>query len=174
MVRRCSASRISISRNLRQCTPCREGTDGCTAWCTDRARQGKERGLDLLTNVADNIAGRTSARATRRRCGEELHPALPRRVQYHIDHKRCLVTAPVSTAPSVRSGGRLINAKLTSTAGKPRSERRDRDDAATASASTSRTSATTRALDRRQLRMCLCRSRSAQAPARLRHAVAKA
>jgi len=38
---------------------CREGTDGCTDVNRIEHGKGKNEDLDLLTNVADNIAGRT-------------------------------------------------------------------------------------------------------------------
>jgi NADH-quinone oxidoreductase subunit F len=88
-----------------QCTPCREGT-GWLYRMVHRIEHGKGKNedLDLLTNVADNIAGRTI-------CALGDAAALPVKsfiqhfrgeFQYHIDHKRCLVTAPgYSTAPSV-------------------------------------------------------------------------
>jgi NADH-quinone oxidoreductase subunit F len=55
--------------------------------------QGRNEDLDLLTNVADNIAGRTI-------CALGDAAALPVKsfikhfrdeFQYHIDHKKCLV-----------------------------------------------------------------------------------
>ncbi len=88
-----------------QCTPCREGT-GWLYRMVHRIEHGKGKNedLDLLTNVADNIAGRTI-------CALGDAAALPVKsfiqhfrdeFQYHIDHKRCLVTAPgYSTAPGV-------------------------------------------------------------------------
>src|SRR6266581_72954 len=66
--------------------------------------QGRNEDLDLLLNVSDNIAGRTI-------CALGDAAALPVKsfikhfrgeFQYHIDHKRCMVTVPgYSTAPSV-------------------------------------------------------------------------
>jgi NADH-quinone oxidoreductase subunit F len=88
-----------------QCTPCREGT-GWLYRMVNRIEHGKGRNedLDLLTNVADNIAGRTI-------CALGDAAALPVKsfiqhfrgeFQYHIDNKRCMVTVPgYSTAPSV-------------------------------------------------------------------------
>src|SRR5437667_7093968 len=88
-----------------QCTPCREGT-GWLYRMVNRIEHGKGKNedLDLLTNVADNIAGRTI-------CALGDAAALPVKsfiehfrseFQYHIDHKRCMVTVPgYSTAPSV-------------------------------------------------------------------------
>jgi len=80
-----------------QCTPCREGT-GWMYRVVHRIEHGKGRqeDLDLLTNVADNIAGRTI-------CALGDAAALPVKsfvnhfrdeFQYHIDHKRCMVSAP--------------------------------------------------------------------------------
>jgi NADH-quinone oxidoreductase subunit F len=80
-----------------QCTPCREGT-GWMYRVVHRIEHGKGRqeDLDLLTNVADNIAGRTI-------CALGDAAALPVKsfvthfrdeFQYHIDHKRCLVSVP--------------------------------------------------------------------------------
>src|SRR5512144_570389 len=77
-----------------QCTPCREGT-GWLWRVVHRIEHGKGRNedLDLLTSVADNIAGRTI-------CALGDAAALPVKsfvkhfrdeFQYHIDHKRCLV-----------------------------------------------------------------------------------
>src|SRR5882762_1394039 len=89
-----------------QCTPCREGT-GWLYRMVNRIEHGKGRNedLDLLTNVADNIAGRTI-------CALGDAAALPVKsfiqhfrdeFRHHIEHKRCMVTAPggYSTAPSV-------------------------------------------------------------------------
>ena len=78
-----------------QCTPCREGT-GWMYRMVHRIEHGKGRqeDLDLLTNVADNIAGRTI-------CALGDAAALPVKsflnhfrdeFQYHVDHKRCLVS----------------------------------------------------------------------------------
>jgi len=87
-----------------QCTPCREGT-GWLYRVVNRIEHGKGKNedLDLLTSVADNIAGRTI-------CALGDAAALPVKsfiehfrgeFQYHIDHKRCMVTVPgYSTAPS--------------------------------------------------------------------------
>ncbi len=80
-----------------QCTPCREGT-GWMYRMVHRIEHGKGRqeDLDVLTNVADNIAGRTI-------CALGDAAALPVKsfvkhfrdeFQYHIDHKRCLVSVP--------------------------------------------------------------------------------
>jgi NADH-quinone oxidoreductase subunit F len=80
-----------------QCTPCREGT-GWLYRIVHRIEAGKGRNedLDLLTNVADNIAGRTI-------CALGDAAALPvksfiqhfrEEFQYHIDHKHCMVTVP--------------------------------------------------------------------------------
>ena len=80
-----------------QCTPCREGT-GWMYRMVHRIEHGKGRqeDLDVLTNVADNIAGRTI-------CALGDAAALPVKsfvkhfrdeFQYHIDHKRCMVSVP--------------------------------------------------------------------------------
>jgi NADH-quinone oxidoreductase subunit F len=89
-----------------QCTPCREGT-GWLYRMVNRIEHGKGRNedLDLLTNVADNIAGRTI-------CALGDAAALPVKsfilhfrdeFQHHIDHKRCLVSVPggYATPPAV-------------------------------------------------------------------------
>jgi NADH-quinone oxidoreductase subunit F len=89
-----------------QCTPCREGT-GWLYRMVNRIEHGKGRNedLDLLVNVADNIAGRTI-------CALGDAAALPVKsfiahfrdeFQHHIDHKRCIVTDPggYATAPDV-------------------------------------------------------------------------
>jgi NADH-quinone oxidoreductase subunit F len=88
-----------------QCTPCREGT-GWLYRMVNRIEHGKGRSedLELLVNVADNIAGRTI-------CALGDAAALPVKsfiqhfrseFQYHIDHKRCRVTEPgYSTSPSI-------------------------------------------------------------------------
>ena len=79
-----------------QCTPCREGT-GWLWRVVNRIEhgQGRDEDLDLLTSVADNIAGRTI-------CALGDAAALPVKsfvkhfrdeFQHHIDHKRCLVPA---------------------------------------------------------------------------------
>ena len=64
-----------------QCTPCREGT-GWLWRMVDRIEHGAGRpeDLDVLTSVADNIAGPHDLRAGRRRgvAGQELHQAFPR------------------------------------------------------------------------------------------------
>src|SRR4051812_25658674 len=87
-----------------QCTPCREGT-GWLYRMVNRIEHGKGRNedLDLLVNVADNIAGRTI-------CALGDAAALPVKsfiahfrdeFQYHIDHQRCQVSEPggYATAP---------------------------------------------------------------------------
>ena len=77
-----------------QCTPCREGT-GWLWRMVDRIERGEGRmeDLDVLDNVADNIAGRTI-------CALGDAAALPVKsflrhfrdeFQHHIDHKQCLV-----------------------------------------------------------------------------------
>jgi len=79
-----------------QCTPCREGT-GWLYRVVHRIEhgQGKQEDLDLLLNVADNIAGRTI-------CALGDAAALPVKsfithfrdeFQHHIEHKQCLVPA---------------------------------------------------------------------------------
>ena len=88
-----------------QCTPCREGT-GWLYRMVNRIEHGKGKSedLDLLVGVADNIAGRTI-------CALGDAAALPVKsfiqhfrseFQYHIDHKRCMVTVPgYSTSPGL-------------------------------------------------------------------------
>jgi NADH-quinone oxidoreductase subunit F len=77
-----------------QCTPCREGT-GWLYRMVHRIehREGRNEDLDLLTEVSDNIQGRTI-------CALGDAAALPVKsfiqhfrdeFQYHIDHKKCLV-----------------------------------------------------------------------------------
>ena len=77
-----------------QCTPCREGT-GWLYRMVDRIEHGKGKleDLDLLNNISDNIAGRTS-------CALGDAAALPvksflkhfrNEFVHHIEHKRCLV-----------------------------------------------------------------------------------
>jgi len=77
-----------------QCTPCREGT-GWLYRMVNRIERGEGRNedLDVLNNVADNIAGRTI-------CALGDAAALPVKsfikhfrdeFQHHIDHKKCLV-----------------------------------------------------------------------------------
>jgi NADH-quinone oxidoreductase subunit F len=78
-----------------QCTPCREGT-GWLYRVVNRIEHGEGRpeDLDLLTSVADNIAGRTI-------CALGDAAALPVKsfikhfrseFEHHIEHKKCLVT----------------------------------------------------------------------------------
>jgi len=80
-----------------QCTPCREGT-GWMYRMVHRIEHGKGRqeDLDVLSNVADNISGRTI-------CALGDAAAFPVKgflkhyrdeFQYHIDHKRCMVDIP--------------------------------------------------------------------------------
>ena len=80
-----------------QCTPCREGT-GWMYRVVHRIEHGKGRqeDLDLLSNVADNIAGRTI-------CALGDAAAMPVKsfvkhfrdeFQYHIEHQRCMVSEP--------------------------------------------------------------------------------
>lgn len=78
-----------------QCTPCREGT----AWLAQIVHriehgQGKPQDLDLLTDICSQIRGRTI-------CALGDAAAMPvegflkhyrDEFQYHIDHKRCMVT----------------------------------------------------------------------------------
>jgi NADH-quinone oxidoreductase subunit F len=77
-----------------QCTPCREGT-GWLYRMVHRIehREGRNEDLDLLTEVSDNIQGRTI-------CALGDAAALPVKsfiqhfrdeFQYHIDNKKCLV-----------------------------------------------------------------------------------
>jgi NADH-quinone oxidoreductase subunit F len=86
-----------------QCTPCREGT-GWLYRMVHRIEHGRGRpdDLDVLVNVADNIAGRTI-------CALGDAAALPVKsfiqhfrdeFQYHIDHKRCLVGPGAMPAPA--------------------------------------------------------------------------
>lgn len=78
-----------------QCTPCREGT-GWLSRVINRIEKGKGRqeDLDLLVDVANKIGGRTI-------CGLGDAAAMPvtsflnhfrDEFQYHIDHKRCMVS----------------------------------------------------------------------------------
>jgi len=78
-----------------QCTPCREGT-GWLSRVISRIENGKGRqeDLDLLVDVANKIGGRTI-------CGLGDAAAMPvtsflhhfrDEFQYHIDHKRCMVS----------------------------------------------------------------------------------
>jgi NADH-quinone oxidoreductase subunit F len=80
-----------------QCTPCREGT-GWLYRMVHRIETGRGRmeDLDVLTQVADNIAGRTI-------CALGDAAALPVKsfiqhfrgeFEHHIRHKRCLVDEP--------------------------------------------------------------------------------
>ena len=90
-----------------QCTPCREGT-GWLYRMVDRIERGKGRmeDLDLLTNVSDNIAGRTI-------CALGDAAALPVKsfikhfrpeFDYHVAHKRCMVSGPGSEPRYGRAG----------------------------------------------------------------------
>jgi NADH-quinone oxidoreductase subunit F len=78
-----------------QCTPCREGT-GWLYRVVHRIEtgQGRQEDLELLLNVSDNIAGRTI-------CALGDAAALPVKsfinhfrpeFEYHIAHKRCMVS----------------------------------------------------------------------------------
>lgn len=88
-----------------QCTPCREGT-GWLYRVVHRIEhgQGRQSDLDLLTSVADNIAGRTI-------CALGDAAALPVKsfiqhfrdeFAYHIDNRRCLVPVEMQ-----REGSRI-------------------------------------------------------------------
>jgi NADH-quinone oxidoreductase subunit F len=90
-----------------QCTPCREGT-GWLYRMVNRIENGAGRpeDLDLLNNVSDNIAGRTI-------CALGDAAALPVKsfikhfraeFEYHIEHKRCLVSGAQSEPKWGRSG----------------------------------------------------------------------
>ncbi len=89
-----------------QCTPCREGT-GWLYRMVHRIEHGRGRpeDLDVLLNVADNIAGRTI-------CALGDAAALPVKsfiqhfrdeFQHHIDHKRCLVGPGAVSAPALQA-----------------------------------------------------------------------
>ncbi|GMV68132.1 MAG: NADH-quinone oxidoreductase, F subunit NuoF [Pseudomonadota bacterium] len=94
-------SRFYFSESCGQCTPCREGT----GWLHRVVRRiehglGRPEDLDLLDRVAARIEGRTI-------CALGDAAAMPVRsfikqfrdeFQYHVDHKRCLVGAPLTTA----------------------------------------------------------------------------
>ena len=94
-------SRFYFSESCGQCTPCREGT----GWLHRVVRRiehglGRSEDLDLLDRVAARMEGRTI-------CALGDAAAMPVRsfikqfrdeFQYHVDHKRCLVGAPVTTA----------------------------------------------------------------------------
>ena len=88
-----------------QCTPCREGT-GWMYRVVHRIEHGKGRqeDLDLLSNVADNIAGRTICALGDAAAGpvKSFVQHFRDEFQYHIDHKRCMVSVPGGyfTAPS--------------------------------------------------------------------------
>lgn len=88
-------SRFYWNESCGQCTPCREGT-GWLARLIARIEKGEGQAgdLDLLDNVASNIAGRTI-------CALGDAAAMPVRsflkhfrheFEYHLQHKRCLVT----------------------------------------------------------------------------------
>ena len=80
-----------------QCTPCREGT-GWMYRVVHRIEHGKGRqeDLDLLSNVADNIAGRTICALGDAAAGpvKSFVKHFREEFQYHIDHKRCMVSVP--------------------------------------------------------------------------------
>jgi NADH-quinone oxidoreductase subunit F len=81
-----------------QCTPCREGT-GWLYRVVHRIEHGEGRpeDLDLLTNVSDNIAGRTicalgdAAAFPVKSFVKHFRPEF----EYHIENKRCLVSPDV-------------------------------------------------------------------------------
>jgi len=81
-----------------QCTPCREGT-GWLYRVVHRIEHGEGRpeDLDLLTNVSDNIAGRTicalgdAAAFPVKSFVKHFRPEF----EYHIENKRCLVPPEV-------------------------------------------------------------------------------
>jgi NADH-quinone oxidoreductase subunit F len=79
-----------------QCTPCREGT-GWLYRVVKRIEQGKGRpeDLDLLDDVADKISGKTICALGDAAAGPVAGMLRHFRdeFQYHIDHKRCLVSA---------------------------------------------------------------------------------
>ncbi|MBI5909747.1 MAG: NADH-quinone oxidoreductase subunit NuoF, partial [Betaproteobacteria bacterium] len=80
-----------------QCTPCREGT-GWMYRVVHRIEHGKGRqeDLDLLGNVADNIAGRTICALGDAAAGpvKSFVKHFREEFQYHVDHKRCMVSVP--------------------------------------------------------------------------------
>ena len=82
-----------------QCTPCREGT-GWLSRVVNRIEngQGRQEDIDLLLNVSKKIEGRTI-------CGLGDAAAMPvsgaikyfrDEFQYHVDHKKCMVSAAQS------------------------------------------------------------------------------
>jgi NADH-quinone oxidoreductase subunit F len=82
-----------------QCTPCREGT-GWLSRVVNRIEngQGRPEDIDLLLNVSKKIEGRTI-------CGLGDAAAMPvsgaikhfrDEFQYHVDHKKCMVSAAQS------------------------------------------------------------------------------
>jgi NADH-quinone oxidoreductase subunit F len=80
-----------------QCTPCREGT-GWMYRVVHRIEHGKGRqeDMDLLDNVADNIAGRTICALGDAAAGpvKSFVKHFRDEFQYHVDHKRCMVNVP--------------------------------------------------------------------------------
>ncbi len=80
-----------------QCTPCREGT-GWMYRVVHRIEHGKGRqeDLDLLDNVANNIAGRTICALGDAAAGpvKSFVKHFRDEFQYHIDHRCCMVSAP--------------------------------------------------------------------------------
>jgi NADH-quinone oxidoreductase subunit F len=89
-------SHFYFEESCGQCTPCREGT-GWLSRVLHRIEhgQGRPEDLDLLDNVAGNIMGRTI-------CALGDAAAMPVQsflkhfrdeFEYHIEHKRCMVSA---------------------------------------------------------------------------------
>ena len=80
-----------------QCTPCREGT-GWMYRVVHRIEHGRGRqeDLDLLSDVAGNIAGRTICALGDAAAGPVISfvKHFGDEFQYHIDHKRCMVNVP--------------------------------------------------------------------------------
>ncbi len=96
-----------------QCTPCREGT-GWLYRVVNRIENGQGRGedLDLLDDVADNIAGRTI-------CALGDAAALPGKsflkhfrgeFEHHVAHRRCLVQGAEVEPRWGRAGAHAIRA----------------------------------------------------------------
>jgi NADH-quinone oxidoreductase subunit F len=89
-----------------QCTPCREGT-GWMYRVVHRIEHGKGRqeDLDLLSNVADNIAGRTICALGDAAAGpvKSFVHHFRDEFQYHIDHKRCMVSVSGGYFTATRS-----------------------------------------------------------------------
>ena len=163
----------TCTRSCGQCTPCREGT-GWLYRMVDRIEhgQGRPEDLDLLDSVADNIQGRTI-------CALGDAAAMPVRgmikhfrdeFEHHIEHKRCLVPADVSTPCSGLNADDRHDRNRTR-----RQEGRGAPKAAwscmrpTRPAPTSRTSAITRSSRSRPTAACAW-SRSRRRPSRCRPA----